>query len=264
LDLKLPEPARPDDFEEMIFIEKRRWRDDWLRTEEGRKHKRMEWERYCSYRAKIEADGSFRVDDVMAGEYELRAGIGERLEGKVVWGPRKPAAPPDYEFEVPDVHDQEGDELLDLGTLEVAIKRSLGVGDPAPGFKAETFDGREIKLADYRGKVVLLEFWSAEIASGSEQVPVKMEQRDYRLSGELELVRIGVSLDRDIEAARKIAEDHGAGWLVCFPSPGTRVAVSDDYQIWKFPSTFVIGPDGKILAQDPTPSLLQSIVEGVN
>jgi peroxiredoxin len=220
----------------------------------------MEWERGCSYRAKIEPDGSFRVDDVMAGEYELRAGVGEKLSGKVVWGPRKPVSPPDYEFEVPAVFDEQSDELLDLGTLEVAIKRSLGVGDIAPGFKAETFDGRQIKLADYRGKAVVLTFWNSERPSA----PVRLERiiKAFRALGEQErLVMIGMSLDRDIEAAVSFAENNELSWINCYPSGGTRVTMSDDYQIWKFPLTFVIGPGGRILALDPSPSLLQSILE---
>jgi peroxiredoxin len=260
LDLKLPEPPTPDNLEEMIFVEKRRWRDSWLRTEEGRAYKKMEWERGCSYRAKIERDGSFRVDDVMAGEYELRAGVGEKLGGKVVYGPRKPVAAPDYEFAVPDVYDQEGDKLLDLGTLEVEIKRSLGVGDLAPAFKAETFDGREIKPADCRGKAVVLTFWNSERPSTLVQLE-RIIQACRALGEQERLVMIGMSLDRDIEAAVSFVENNELRWINCYPSRGTRVRVSDDYQIWTFPSTFVIGPDGKILAQDPSPSLLQSILE---
>jgi hypothetical protein len=36
---------------------------------------------------------------------------------------------------------------------------SLGVGKPAPEIEGEDVDGKPMKLSDYRGKVVLLDFW---------------------------------------------------------------------------------------------------------
>jgi len=42
---------------------------------------------------------------------------------------------------------------------ELTVLRTLRVGKEAPEIKAEDLDGKEFKLSDYRGKVVLLDFW---------------------------------------------------------------------------------------------------------
>lgn len=263
LDLKLSEPARPNDFNEMIFVERRRWNDEWRRdTEEGREYKKMEWEQARSYRAKIEADGTFRVDDVPPGEYELRACLGSEIGGKVMWGARKPVPPPDYEFVVPDVNESDGNEPLDLGVIKTPPKKHLTAGDKAAGFEAETFDGERIWLAYLRGKVVMLTFWRSEPSILSHLDYVSELAGSYKANERF--VALGMSLDRDVEAAKRFAKDNELKWMTnCSPAPGTRVEVAGDYEIWKFPMTFVIDPYGYILTIDPTPLRFKSKVEKV-
>jgi len=262
LDLELPEPPHPNDFEEMIFVERRSWNDHWRdKTEQGRLYKKMEWEQGRSYRAKIEPDGTFRVDGVPPGEYELRACVGAKLGGKAMWGPRKPVPPPDCEFVVPDVNERDANEPLDLGVIKVWQKKSPRIGDKAAVFEAETFEGERTNLLAFRGKVVLLTFWKCEPSILSELDSVLELCSSFK--GNERFVALGMSLDRDVEAAKKFAKDNELKWINCFPAPGTRVEVSDDYEIWKFPMTFLIGPYGKILAIDPNPLRFKSTVEKV-
>jgi protocatechuate 3,4-dioxygenase beta subunit len=90
LDLKLPEPPYPNDFNEMTPRERRIWESKWKRTEQGRLHKKMEWHRGRSYRGIIEPNGVFRVEDVPAGTYLLRISVGKKATGGS-WssGPRR-------------------------------------------------------------------------------------------------------------------------------------------------------------------------------
>jgi peroxiredoxin len=259
LDLKLPEPPYPNDFEEMIFVERRRWNDEWRRgTEEGRQYKKMEWEQARSYRAKIEPDGTFRVDDVPPGEYELRACLGSNIGGKVVWGPRKPVPAPDRVFVVPDIDETDSDEPLELGVIKVWLNKHLKVGDKAT-LEAVTFEGERTNLLAFRGKAVLLIFWRSEPSSLSQLDYVMQLADDYRTNERF--VAIGMSLDRDIKAAKKFAKDNQLKWINFFPLPGTRSEVSYDYEIWKFPMTFLIDPYGKILTIDPSPLRFESKIK---
>lgn len=262
IDLKLPDPPYPNDFEEMIFVERRSWNDEWRRqTEEGKLYELMERrQRGRSYRAKIEPDRTFRVDDVPPGEYELRACLGSEIGGKATWGPRKPVPPPDCVFVVPDVNERDANEPLDLGVIKVWQKKSPRIGDKAAVFEAETFDGERIWLAYFRGKVVLLTFWTSERPSIISQLDRIIEACSIFKDNE-RFVALGMSLDRDVEAAKKFAKNNAFEWINCFPAPGTRVEVSDDYEIWKFPMTFLIGPYGKILAIDPNPLRFKSTAE---
>lgn len=51
---------------------------------------------------------------------------------------------------------------IDLGKIAVEFSEPdrLTVGVPAPDFKVQALDGKPIALADFRGKVVLLDFWA--------------------------------------------------------------------------------------------------------
>src|SRR5258705_7442 len=64
---------------------------------------------------------------------------------------------------------------------------------PAPNFALQDASGRTAKLRDYRGKVVLLDFWATWCHGCKEEIPWFSEfQRTYRAKG---LAVVGVSLD---------------------------------------------------------------------
>jgi len=54
----------------------------------------------------------------------------------------------------------DGDAIGEKAAAELFEVRHLLVGRPAPEIEGRDQDGREFKLSDYRGKVVLLDFWS--------------------------------------------------------------------------------------------------------
>ena len=53
-----------------------------------------------------------------------------------------------------------GDSVAERAKAELFTIRSLSVGKLAPDIEGEDQDGKRFKLSDYRGKVVLLDFWS--------------------------------------------------------------------------------------------------------
>lgn len=66
---------------------------------------------------------------------------------------------------------------------------------PAPDFTLNDAHGSEIKLSDYRGKVVLLNFWATWCGPCKAEIPWFVEfESKYRNSG---LVVLGVSMDDD-------------------------------------------------------------------
>jgi len=267
LTLKLPEPPRPEDFNEMIEPEKRAWNNSWRQSQEGKAYRKMEWEKVRSYVVKIDQDGSFRAEDVPAGAYKLQATVGAPPGGAWWWGrSRVSAGQPvfggtlTHEFEVPDMNEGWSDEPLDLGALEVAKETGLKVGDPAPAFEAETFDGNSIKLADYKGKVVVVTFWTASQTWATQRL-LEIHQTCEAYRKYDQFVMIGVSLDTDIDAARKLVKDNELRWINCYLSGKKKVTACKDYEIHTmWPATFVIGPDGRILAKNASPLLLESML----
>jgi peroxiredoxin len=64
---------------------------------------------------------------------------------------------------------------------------------PAPAFTLNTLDGRAVRLADYRGKVVLVNFWATWCAGCRVEMPRFVEQ--YRRNHAKGLEIIGISMD---------------------------------------------------------------------
>ena len=74
-------------------------------------------------------------------------------------------------------------------------------GMAAPNFDLATLDGRRVKLSDYRGKAVLLNFWATWCAPCQVEMP--MFARWQKQYGPQQLAVIGISMDDDSESARR-------------------------------------------------------------
>ncbi len=129
--------------------------------------------------------------------------------------------------------------LLTLGTAATVL--AIDVGARAPEIGARTLDGRRIRMADLRGKVVIVDFWASWCDPCREEMPVleRMYQR-YKDQG---LVVVGVSVDRNARNARgflrrtpvsfPIVHDGGHG-------------IADRYSPPRMPSSYIIDRRGVI------------------
>jgi len=116
-------------------------------------------------------------------------------------------------------------------------------GIPAPDFSLLTLDGKKVKLSDYRGKAVLLNFWATWCPPCKVEMPWFVDlQKQYGNDG---LVVLGVAMD-DSEPGTiaKFASEMGVNYPVLL---GTD-KVSDDYgDVQYLPTTFFIGRNGAIV-----------------
>lgn len=116
-------------------------------------------------------------------------------------------------------------------------------GVQAPDFSLLTLDGQKVKLSDYRGKAVLLNFWATWCPPCKVEMPWFVDlQKQYGKDG---LVILGVAMD-DSEPAEigKFASELGVNYPVLL---GTN-KVSDDYgDVQYLPTSFFIGRNGAIV-----------------
>ena len=116
-------------------------------------------------------------------------------------------------------------------------------GVQAPDFDLPTLDGSRLKLSDFRGKAVLLNFWATWCAPCKIEMPWFVDlQKQYGKDG---LVVLGIAMDDT--APPKIADfAHEMG--VNYPVLLGTDQISDDYgNVQYLPTTFYINRDGVIV-----------------
>lgn len=116
-------------------------------------------------------------------------------------------------------------------------------GQPAPDFSLESLDGKPVRLADYRGKAVLLNFWATWCQPCKIEMPWFEElQKQYGSQG-LQVVGIAMD-DASKDEIGKFAKQMGVNYPILI---GTE-SVGDAYGGVQFlPSTFFIDRDGKMV-----------------
>ena len=107
-------------------------------------------------------------------------------------------------------------------------------------------NGAELTLSDYKGNVILLDFWATWCAPCRIEIPGFIELFDsYEDRG---LVVLGVSVDDSVEALQLYAEDMEMDYPVLIGDQ--RDDIKDAYgPLYGFPTTFLINRDGSICHQ---------------
>lgn len=140
----------------------------------------------------------------------------------------------------------DGEVMFAIRLLEARASFDLEVGDTAPPLQAQTIDGKPFDLEDHRGKYVLLDFWATWCKPCIAEFPRLKEA--YEAAGQdARFVMISLSLDADIEAPRRFLAEEKLPWHQVYLGEENRV--SKAYGLSSIPATFLIGPDGKILAR---------------
>lgn len=113
---------------------------------------------------------------------------------------------------------------------------------PAPTFSFTTFDGQEHALSDFRGKVVVLNFWAGWCVPCRDEAP-ELQATWERYQPDGRVVFLGIAYADNGPSSLAFLERYGITYLNA-PDLGTRI--SERYQITGVPETFIIDPEGNI------------------
>lgn len=126
----------------------------------------------------------------------------------------------------------------------------VSIGAIAPDFTQADTAGRAVSLKDFRGKYVLIDFWASWCGPCRKENPNLVKA--YHQYKDNNFTVLGISLDKakDRDAWLKAIAKDGLPWTQVSDLKGWDNEVSLLYSIESIPKSFLIGPDGTILAKD--------------
>jgi peroxiredoxin len=115
------------------------------------------------------------------------------------------------------------------------------VGKPAPDFVLRGLDGRNLRLSEFRGQVVLINFWARSDGDSRQQMPaLDRINITYQRAG---LVVLGVSVDDDLRRSKEFAASMSVSYPILFD---TGTTTGKDYFLQKMPMTILVDRSGVV------------------
>ncbi len=115
------------------------------------------------------------------------------------------------------------------------------VGGNAPDFTLKSNSGDNLKLSEYEGEVVMINFWATWCGPCRQEMPA-LEQL-YQKYKDLGFVILGVNIDEDSSKTKDFLAKRPVNFPVLYD---TKKQVSDLYNVVAMPTTYLIDRDGKL------------------
>lgn len=143
----------------------------------------------------------------------------------------------------------------------IATQKATAIGAEAPDFSLEDIDGNMLRLSDFRGKYVLLDFWGTWCGPCRQSTPHLVELYSKVKGRNFEMISIATN-ERSDDYWRKIVSDDKMTWrqLNDAHSPANG-KIQQTYGVMGVPSCFFIDPHGMIIAKGHPMSLLKKVEE---
>lgn len=136
--------------------------------------------------------------------------------------------------------------LIAAFLLAVMVSPVFAMGErptQPPPFTLPDLSGQSVSLADYKDRVIFLNFWATWCPPCREEMP-SLQKLHEKLKGK-NFIMLAVALDEEGKAVVKPFVEKGGYSFKVLLDPDGRVA--SRYQVWSIPTTFIINKEGKIV-----------------
>ncbi|MCZ8536607.1 redoxin domain-containing protein [Paenisporosarcina quisquiliarum] len=133
-----------------------------------------------------------------------------------------------------------------LGTemTGVASSEGLNKGNTAPDFELTTLDGKKVKLSDYQGKKVILNFWATWCPPCKAEMPhMQNYYEDFAEQENVEILAVNLTSGDSADKVDDFVRDYG----LTFPIPmDVEGAVGQTFEAITIPTSYMIDTKGRI------------------
>jgi peroxiredoxin len=134
--------------------------------------------------------------------------------------------------------------------LAPPTKSRAAIGAPAPDFEAQTLSGGKVRLADFTGRVLLLDFMASWCPNCAEALPHLKSLREKFDRAALEILSIsldgGETTDSTVKDLKRLLAAQGVSWPVAFDDTGWENTVAQSYGVVSLPLHVVVDQQGII------------------
>lgn len=141
------------------------------------------------------------------------------------------------------------------------VKGAMAPGAAFPDFVEKDMAGEPLSISQYKGKVVLVDFWATWCGPCVAELPSVLAAYEKYHDKGFEI--IGISLDKDEAKLKAFIADKKMPWRQYFDGKGWQSKLGQQYGIDSIPATFLLDRDGKIIAKDLRGEALSAELEKV-
>lgn len=117
-------------------------------------------------------------------------------------------------------------------------------GKPAPDFNLTTLDGETVKLSDYKGKKVILNFWATWCPPCKAEMPHMQNFYEQNQENGIEILAVNLTnMDKGKKVIEEFANDHQLTFTIPLDEEGT---IGMQYQAFTIPTSYIIDSNGII------------------
>lgn len=127
------------------------------------------------------------------------------------------------------------------GLFMVSMAQADAVESMAPDFTLKSRSGENMKLSEFRGDVVMINFWASWCAPCRQEMPLLEDM--YKKYNELGFTLLGVNVEEDSSKANDLLREIPVSFPILFDD---KNEISKLYKVVAMPSTIMVDRDGKI------------------